>query len=165
MQKAYLFLLSLLLIQQMGASQIVPKFASHRLGNVDLYHDNGTFNVIHNNKFHRIEDHAIDSRLRGIDSAKLAASLKHGHLELKSRSEAGKESFALGYQVHGKGGGPILGAITAVVGGVATGIATTAVFIVSLPTGLAVPAAYATANAGMVATAYATIAATAAPTP
>ncbi|MDR3550021.1 MAG: hypothetical protein P4L31_01295 [Candidatus Babeliales bacterium] len=152
-----------------ASSQIVKindaaLFASHKLGKIDLYHQDGRFHVVQNNKLHAVENHCLDKKLRNIDKQKLATFLAHGHLAINT-TDSGE--FKIRANDHLNGGGPILGCITAVVGGVVTGVSATGVFIVSLPAGplVAVGAATITAKAGIAGTVYATIAATASPTP
>ncbi|MDR3549984.1 MAG: hypothetical protein P4L31_01095 [Candidatus Babeliales bacterium] len=102
-----LFSLSSFASQGQEIIKIKP-FASHKLGSVDLYHADGRFHVMQNNKKYAIETHSVDEKIRSVDAHKMATFLKHGHIELKQTDQG---DFKLRANVHGNGGGPVAGAV------------------------------------------------------
>lgn len=80
------------------------RFASHKLGKIELYHANGEFKVMHDNKLHAVENHCVDKPLRNVDLKKLAMFLNHGHLAV-NKTDNGE--FTIRANAHGKGGGPV----------------------------------------------------------
>ncbi len=117
--KNNLKILALLMCAQLSASSHLVKidksvrFASHKLGDVDLYHHNGQFMVKHNNAFHPVKPENIASpQLRNINLAALGATLEHGKIHINQNNE---KEFILRAHIHGNGGGLLLGRICNVV--------------------------------------------------
>ena len=111
-KKAYLFSLFSLLTLQLGASSHLVKldkssyFASHKLGDIDVYHHNGQFMVKKDNQFHAVKTHNIATpELRNIKLDSLAASLQYSKLIINQDSQ---NDFILRSHVQGKGGGKVL---------------------------------------------------------
>lgn len=112
-KKAYLFSLFSLLTLQLGASssQLVKLdkssyFASHKLGDIDLYHKDGQFIVKQGNQFHAVKTHNIPTpELRDIKLTSLSAALKHSKININQDSQ---KDFILRSHVQGNGGGKIL---------------------------------------------------------
>ena len=58
------------------------RFVPERLGTINLFHSNGKFYVIQNNKMHTVENHSVDKKIRSIDTKKLVNFLQHGHIAI-----------------------------------------------------------------------------------
>lgn len=95
------------------------RFASHKLGKVDVYHNNGEFLITHNNKIHVVENHCVDKPLRNIDKHKLAMFLTHGHLAI-NKTDNGE--FTIRGNTHLKGGGVIGATVGAFLGKAAVSV-------------------------------------------
>ncbi|HML19503.1 MAG TPA: hypothetical protein PKD74_02900 [Candidatus Dependentiae bacterium] len=124
------------------------------------------YNVIHNGQCHEVKPYDTDSLLRMMNPSQLQSFVNAGgsiRVHQLSNGDYMLRSF-----VPGKGGGGLLGAAVALGGSLLTAAAAAGAavggFAVGGPAGAAA-AAVITVKAGMAATVYATIAATATPTP
>lgn len=82
--------------------------APRDLGNLKVLQGNNTFMVWHDGKVHKVENHNIDSSLRGISTAQLKEFLVQddGYIKVQRKSDG---QFALDGQARLRGGG-IVGA-------------------------------------------------------
>lgn len=90
--------------QSMVKINDAARFASHKLGKIDVYHNNGEFQIMHNNKMHTVENHCLDKPLREINTKQLATFLAHGHLAI-NKTDSGE--FTIRANDHLKGGGAL----------------------------------------------------------
>lgn len=131
-----------------------------------IMRDDAGFKVLDKGQWNQVKSHHVEPAL-----LKMSPELLHEYFAAGCRIRACRctnGDYVLRSFVPGKGGGPFFGAITAVVGTVATGVATVGVGLaVAVKVGpkAGAAAAVATAHAGMAATIYATGTVTAAPTP
>lgn len=124
------------------------------------------YNVIHNGQCHEVKPYDTDSLLRIMNPSQLKAFIDAGGSIRVHQLSNG--DYMLRSYVPGKGGGGLLGAAVALGGSLLTAAAAAGAAVGGFVTGgplLAGVAAVATVKAGMAATVYATIAATATPTP
>jgi len=148
-----------------GSGVMIPE----KLGNVRLFHQDNNFVVERDGKQKDIQSCFVSTDIRNISPELLSKFIAaDNYLKLSELENTdGSVDYKLDVCNRLRGGGPVLGAFTFLGGAIATGLTATGVLIVTLPVsgpGAAVAAA-ATAKAGMVATAYATVVATGTPAP
>lgn len=80
-------------------------FASHKLGNIDLYHSKKGFTVSKDNKNHDVKPYFVEKTLRSLNKKQLDALQKHGYIEVNQMNDG---EYSLKMKMRGKGGGPAL---------------------------------------------------------
>lgn len=83
--------------------------ASHRLGNIDLYHDDEGFFVERSGSIKRVNNYDIEPSLRDISSEKLEKIEKLGGFISANEMDNGDVTLKL--NARGLGGGPLTGAL------------------------------------------------------
>lgn len=125
------------------------------------------FSVFDGKVKHHVNPYDVDKSLRSMNRLQLQSFLAQGGKIRASKLDNGE--YVVRAHVPGLGGGPILGAITCIVGMTVTGVGAigtgVAVFATTGDPFAAGGSAWGVATAGTAATAYATAAATASPTP
>lgn len=146
------------------SSLMVPS----RLGTLKVFHENNKFSVERNGTKEEVRSDNVSPMLRKVSRDQLCKFLAlDGYIKVRGLSDqSGTTEYALDDFGRIRGGGPWLGGITFIAGSLATAAAAAGAAAAALPSGPgAFIAAVATVQTGMAATAYATLCATAAPTP
>jgi len=142
--------------------------APARLGVLKVLHEKNQFSLDMDGDIKPIQRCFVDKTVRDLSTEQLKSFVVNGGY-LKLRELRSKDGVEYGLDADGRlvGGGPILGFCTLVGGTLATAAATAGTAILAIPGGppAIVAAIVVTSHAGMVATAYATTAALATPTP
>lgn len=131
-----------------------------------IVHKNGQFFVSSRDKMTHVASYDVDASLRRMNGTQLKAYLDAGCSIRAHKLSNG--DFRLQGHVPGKGGGPILAAITAASGAVTTAASAAVILVAGTIAGNPAESAglaAATVTGGMALTAYATEAALLAPTP
>jgi len=141
------------------------------LKNTRLFHNGNEFTVEQNGRTIPVQSCFVSTELRKITSATLLKALAAETGNYLKLSELKKEDNSTDYKLELRkgglnGGGPILGAVTALGGCLVTAAAAAGAAVLAVPTGPVgmTAAVVATTKAGMAATVYATIVATGTPT-
>lgn len=105
---ANLFLLTSLSNAELFKIQGSAIFTPHRLGKIELSHDENKFYVLQNGKHNAVKPYWVDKSLQNIPTEKLKAFLKKGYISINQMNDG---EFSLKANVRGLGGGPVCGAI------------------------------------------------------
>ncbi len=77
-------------------------FATHDVGEIDLFHNDKGFHVVHNDEVHSIDKLSVDPVLRTLKHKQLKKFQKIGYIQVKKNNH---NEFSLVSKVRGNGGG------------------------------------------------------------
>ena len=82
-------------------------FATHDVGEVDLFHNDKGFHVVQDDEVYTVNPQSLDPLLRTLKHKQLKKFQKIGYIQVKKNED---NEFSLVSKVRAKGGGPVLAA-------------------------------------------------------